>query len=197
MSIYISVPDGVSGDWSVETFEVDPMGSALSHIQAKHGLMGVTPGQYKRLKRNSTVVMSNTPMEIRTNSWIIHCGEGDILINGLGLGMVVSALLAKDTVTSITVIEKSADVIKLVAPTYQNDPRFNVIQADAFEYQPPKGIRYDYVWHDIWDDICADNLPQMHKLHRKYGRRCDHQGSWSREVCEEIMKRDKKMMARW
>jgi hypothetical protein len=34
-----------------------------------------------------------------------------------------------------------------------------------------KGKRYDMVWHDIWDDICSDNLEGMAKLHRKYGDR--------------------------
>lgn len=40
------------------------------------------------------------------------------------------------------------------------------------------------VWHDVWDYIDANNLTQMHALHRKYGRRADWQGSWCRDQCE-------------
>ena len=81
--------------------------------------------------------------------------------------------------------------IKLIAPHY-NDPRLEIIHADAFEWKPPKGVRYNCVWHDIWDYICTDNLPEMHKLHRKYGRRCDYQESWCRSVCEYEKRQEKR-----
>ena len=106
------------------------------------------------------------------------------MINGLGLGVTLKLVLAKPEVKNVTVIEKSADVIKLVAPTYCEDPRLVILNKDAFEYNPPKGVRYDAVYHDIWNNISSDNLPEMHKLHRKYGRRCAWQGSWCREWCE-------------
>jgi spermidine synthase len=134
--------------------------------------------------RGRTVVMSNTPMEIRTNRAIIHNATGDVLINGLGIGMVLKAVLAKPDVRSVRVIEKHPEVIELVAPTYAPDPRVEIIQADCFDYEPPKGMRFNAVWHDIWDYICGDNLPEMHKLHRRYGRRADWQWSWCRERCE-------------
>jgi hypothetical protein len=37
-------------------------------------------------------------------------------------------------------------------------------------------------WHDVWANICEDNLPLMARLHRRYGRRVNWQGSWSKEV---------------
>jgi spermidine synthase len=93
-------------------------------------------------------------------------------------------VLEKPEVERVTVIEKSEDVIVLVAPSFSKDNRVQIILADAFEYQPPKGVRYGAVWHDIWDTICGDNLPSMHRLHRKYGRRTEWQNSWCRELCE-------------
>ena len=75
-------------------------------------------------------------------------------------------------------------MIDLVGPSFSHDDRVNIICADAFEWRPPKGVRYNAVWHDIWDDICTDNLPEMTRLHRKYGRRADWQGSWCRELCK-------------
>lgn len=79
---------------------------------------------------------------------------------------------------------ETPDVIRLVAPPYQAiyRDRLVVIQANAFEFVPPKGKWYGVVWHDVWNDLCADNLSEMSRLHRKYGRRCDWQGSWGREL---------------
>ena len=58
---------------------------------------------------------------------------------------------------------------------------------DALQFMP-RGMKFTVVWHDIWNHICSDNLPDMHKLHRKYGRRTDWQGSWARHLCERQMR---------
>lgn len=183
--IEINVPDGVSGDWKVETFTVSESESATTKIYAVFNRDSYVPaGVYKRLKYQNDVVMSNTPMEIKTNARFISQAKGSVLINGLGLGMVLSEILKKEEVTSVTVIENSKDVINLVAPTYEKDPRVTIIHADAFEYKPPKGVVYDVVWHDIWTFICSDNLPEMSKLHRKYAKRTKlWQGSWAKTEC--------------
>lgn len=128
--------------------------------------------------------MSNTPDEIRDFSHFTHIAKGSVLINGLGLGCVVKVLLDKPEITKITVIEKSEDVIKLVAP-YFNDERLTIIHADAFEYKPNKGELFNFVWHDIWDHICADNLPEMATLHRKYGKKSEWQDSWAKQLCQK------------
>ena len=81
-------------------------------------------------------------------------------------------------VDSVTVIEKSQDVIALVWPTYASHPNMKLIHADAFDWKPPKGKRYTVIWNDIWDDICGDNYEEMKRLTRKYGKRCDWQDCW-------------------
>jgi Spermine/spermidine synthase domain len=182
----IDMPNGQSGDWKIEDFEVSKDEAKFFNMRAmfKPGSRGIRPGKYKRLKRNGTIVMSNTPSELRDHRYFVYKAKGNVLINGLGLGCVLSEIVAKDNVESITVIEISEDVINLVAPFFQNPPRVNIIHADAFTWKPPKGVRYDAVWHDIWDFICTDNLKEMEKLHRKYGRRCDYQDSWCKALCK-------------
>jgi len=186
MNIDVNVPDGKSGGWSVETFEVSKEDADLANMRAMFSFStrSIAPGTYKRLKRGGATIMSNTPMEISDCRFFIYKAKGNILINGLGLGVVLVALLKKPEVKNITVIEKSQDVISLVAPTFTNDKRLSIIHADALEWKPPKGVRYDCIWHDIWDDICADNLSEMTTLHRKYGRRTDWQDSWCKELCK-------------
>ena len=186
--VKVDVPEGVSGDWKVESFvvtEEDANFQALrAAISSGRGRGVLEPGKYKKLTYCGAIVMSNTPDEINDQRYFVHKAKGNVLINGLGLGITLKLVLEKPEVINVTVIEKSEDVIKLVAPTYQKDPRLVILNADAFEYKPPKGAHYDAVYHDIWNNITSDNLPQMHKLHRKYGRKCDWQGSWCREWCE-------------
>lgn len=187
--IACKVPDGISRDWTVDTFTVseeDAKRDALRCLFNFCYARKVPAGTYKRLRCDGVTVMSNTPAECTDHYQPIQRACGRVLINGLGLGVVLGAMLAKDCVTHVTVIEQSEDVIALVAPTFTTDGRVKIICADAYTWQPPRGIRYDVVWHDIWDTLCEDNLPEMAKLHRKYGRRCDWQGSWGKEFCKRM-----------
>lgn len=174
----VNIPDGVAGVWRVERFEIPKTAMLFTF-----GHRAPSPGTYTRLMRGETLVMSDTPAERRDHYSPVWEAKGLCLVNGLGLGMVAKAILNKPQVERLTIVEISKEVIDLVAP-HVADPRLEIVNSCAFAYQPPKGVRYGMVWHDIWDDICGDNLPQMHKLHRKYGRRCDWQGSWCRYECE-------------
>lgn len=128
--------------------------------------------------------MSDTPAEMRDHLVAVHRARGSVLINGLGLGMYLQAVLAKPEVADVTVVEIAPEVIRLVGPTYASDPRLTIVCADAFAYEPPKGKRYQCVWHDIWPDINVDDLAQHARLLRKYGRRADWQGAWLHELLQ-------------
>lgn len=173
----VSVPEGRSGIWSVTRFEVTREHAAFYNLNA-HG-RGIAPGVYTRLTRGGGVVMSDTPAEMRDHYEAVRAAHGHVLLNGLGLGMVLQAVLEKPNVARVTVVELSPDVINLVAPHYQEryGARLEIIQADAYTYEP-QAPAYGAVWHDIWDDLCTDNLPQMTRLKRKYGRRAEWQGCW-------------------
>lgn len=182
----VDIPDGKSGDWFVEKFEVNEKELWLFNLRCDiHGSSNrrMEPGTYTRLVRGGAVVMSDTPAEKRDHLEPVLEATGHVLVNGLGLGMVATACLLKDEVDKVTAVEISPDVIKLVAPTLQDrfGDRLEVVQADALKWKAPRGQRFNVVWHDIWSTICGDNLPAMSTLHRKYGRRCDWQGSWSRD----------------
>lgn len=183
--IEVNVPDGVSGDWAIESFEVseeDAKRHNCSFSVIRSGAY-INPGKYKKLTYRGNVIMSNTDMEIRTHRRAIDVSQGNVLVTGLGLGMYLIAILKKDVVSKVTVIEKSQDVINLVSPTFKNDLRVTIINADAFAWKPPKGEQYDFVWHDIWPDICTDNLPEMTKLKRRFARKAMHQLCWAENEC--------------
>lgn len=176
----VIVPEGTKGNWRVERFEVSKHDADFENMRAMFGGgRHIRPGIYTRLMRGHTVVMSDTPAEKRDHYWPVHVANGHCLLNGLGLGMVLNAMLMKPTVTKVTVVELSKDVIDLVGPHYQNlyGNMLEIVNADAFTYKPT-AKSYGVVWHDIWDGICSDNLESMTKLKRKYGRRAEHQGCW-------------------
>lgn len=209
----VDLPEGESGPWKIERFTVteedEEWGRLRAVISSSSGGRFVPAGTYTGLKRNGgfgwEMIMSDTPDEIgdhleairkakqlNDSDLAIHSNGAVHLVNGIGLGMVISAML-EDGAEKVIAVEKSSDVIALVAPTLQRryGDRFELREADALEYRPPVGERYGVVWHDIWDGICSDNLPEMHKLHRKYGRRCEWQGSWSRGQCERQLRYSK------
>ena len=93
--------------------------------------------------------MSNTRMEILTHSYAIREAKGTVLVAGLGLGMFLTAICDKPEVTKIIVIEKSPDVINLVAPTFASHPKISIINADIFEWKPEKGMMFDFIWFNI------------------------------------------------
>lgn len=96
---------------------------------------------------------------------------GSILVTGLGLGLVVEEILRRgiDRVRCVTVVENSAEVIELTAPTLRD--RFgsavDIVQGDAFKWTPPNGAHFSTCWHDIWPDPEAPGvLEQVRQVDR-------------------------------
>jgi hypothetical protein len=177
--IKVDLPEMSKGEWTVKKFKVDSLDFSSLAFGRSTPPIGET---FTKLLRGRTLVMSDTPAEQCDHYMAVRMAKGNCLINGLGIGMVLKNILLKPEVTSVTVVEISQDLIDLISPYYQ-DERVTYVCASAYDYQPPKGVRYDMVWHDIWDTICADNLEEMAKLHRKYGKRTDWQDSWCKYDC--------------
>lgn len=193
MNYKVDVPEGTSGAWRVERFAVTEADAAFSALRSLANGGRCSPaGTYTRLLHGRSIVMSDTPDEIRDHLDFIRRAQGRVLIHGLGLGMCLQGVADKPSVEHVTVVELSADVIRLVAPHYSARycERLTVVQGDAYTWQPPKGARWDAVWHDVWNTLCTSNLPHMHKLHRRFGRRCDWQGSWGRALLEARKRRE-------
>jgi hypothetical protein len=173
----VDLPEMSKGEWRVEHFITDKI-DFYAIMYGRGFPLGET---FTRLMRGNTLVMSDTPAERYDHYDAIRKATGSCLINGLGLGMVLKNILLKPDVTDVTVVEISQDLIDLISPHYC-DPRITYVCHDAYTYKPEKGKRFNMVWHDIWDNMCEDNLPEMAKLHRKYGRRTDWQDSWGKRI---------------
>jgi hypothetical protein len=177
----VDIPEGISGEWSVTKVSINIDKVGLYNLRVLRDGMPkriIPEGNYTRLCHSIDVIMSDTPAEAHEHLIGYHEANGNVLINGLGLGFFLKALINKPTVRFITVIEKSEDVLKLVSQHYQND-RVAIICADAFDWQPRSGERFDYVWHDIWPEIDDDNKLEMKELRNKYRHYANKQGCWS------------------
>ena len=111
--------------------------------------------------------MSDTRYEQLTNTEVVRRAHGDVLIAGLGIGMILTRILDKPEVESVTVIEKYQDVIDLVEPHYRN-PKLTVICADIYDWKPAKGTVFNCIYFDIWADQSTDCLVDMAKLHQRF-----------------------------
>lgn len=192
----VDIPEGKSGDWEVRKFTVGEKDHLSQAIGAMKSGRYVPDGTYTGLYRKGVIIMSDTPDEYRDHGHFIYQAQGNVLVVGLGIGMVTKCLLAKPDVISVTVIEKSEDVIKLVAPTYQASPKFHLVHADVFEYKPEKGTVFDWGWFDIWDNLCTDNLKEMTTLKRKF-RSCKNKGCWGEELLRYRKRQEDRRARMW
>ncbi len=193
-----AIPEGEFGSWKIERFKVEE--DSIGRLHYALDGRDVPAGTYTRLVRRrtengtgdvmpwDTLVMSDTPAEFNDHLsfWgAVRMAGGSVLIHGLGLGCAVRMALQAGA-EHVTVVELDQDLIDHVGPHVDpdGDDRVLIIQGDAYAYRHPAGSRWSCVWHDIWDTLCVDNIPEMTKLHRKFGGRCNWQGSWSRQYLE-------------
>lgn len=142
---------------------------------------------YTRLFINGTLWMTDAEFECWTNQRVVDWAEGDVLIAGLGIGLVLRPMLGSAKVNSVTVIERSADVIALIGP-YCQHPKLTIIEADAHTWEPPKKS-YNLIYFDIWADVPnEDNKEEIKMLKKRYRpalKRCGKTLAW----CEERIRR--------
>ena len=183
------IPVGKLGYAEVKRFEVDEQiySSMLIRAAASRGREPATPvGTYTQLFVQNQLVMSDTSLEKDTNREIVYQAHGDVLIAGLGLGFILIPILAKEIVSSVTVVEKHQDVIDLIGPHLIQNQKLRLVHGDIFKYKPNQ--IYDTIYFDIWPDICKDNLVEMKKLERKFKKYLQKPvgwiGSWAKIRCQ-------------
>lgn len=199
------VPAGVRGDVTVEHMTITDGGGIHAML---HG-NGTTNGTYAILKiKGHGVVMSDTDMERRSNLTAILNAKGDVLIGGLGLGMIVCPMLRNPAVRTITVIELNPDVIAVTEPAVRRWGQANVgaervrdvlavVQGDVFTWKPAKGQKFDAIYFDVWPDICDDNLDGIAKLHNR-AKSWKRPGGWMNSwQADNLRSRRRSDRGRW
>lgn len=188
----VRVKPGVSEHFQIDEFTVDCEYARAFNLREMWNRTRrfIKPGTYTRLRGDGRgVIMSNTPAEIDDHREAVNLAHGDVFIAGLGLGMVLEAMLSKADVYSITVLEIEPEIIGLVAPYYADEPKVSILCGDAREPSAvlPDGKRFDFLYFDIWDTICGDNYGEMKDLNRLYRSRKKRGAKtvfWCRDLCK-------------
>ncbi len=101
----------------IDTFTISDEQSFASMLS--HGTRYARPGRYTRLTVDGQLWMTDTDAEMSDHmafvNHVVAARAGHILITGLGLGMVVHAMLLLPRMQRVDVIETDSDVIALVA----------------------------------------------------------------------------------
>ena len=179
------LPEMENETWKIEKFTVDNTNNFRETYQMLQGKRYTPNGTYTRLLKDKyTCVMSDTPDELRDHSYFVQQAKGNLLIAGLGLGIVLNACALKKEVNHITIIEISKSLIDMIAPHFKKKfgNKITIVNADIFEWKPDKKAYYDSAWYDIWVNLCVDNLKEITKLHRKFGRKTGYQDSWGKNL---------------
>lgn len=179
-------PAAVSGDWSLVAMEL-PERPYQADPDPRPAAFHFRPGRYTELRRAGITYMTDLYDEWWTQRVAIMRARavgGDVLITGLGLGMVAEAILAPGApaaVGTVTVLEQAQDVIDLVRPHLQPrwGERLQIVHADAFEWRAASGQRFATVWHDIWPDPDAPQVDaEVASLLQHHQPWSDWQGFW-------------------
>lgn len=96
-----------------------------------------------------------TPNEIETMKAPIAASHGKVLTYGLGLGYFPFMASTKDTVESVTVVERDERVIELfkkhILPQFPHGDKIEMVCDDAIAFAARRP-KYDFVFADIWHD---------------------------------------------
>lgn len=130
--------------------------------------------KYMKLIQNEDgfCMMSDHPHERITNQNFINAAKGDVVIFGLGIGLIILPLLEAKEITSILVVEKDKGLIDSILPTIKKqDTRgiLKVVHGDAFNYFEELNVeKFDTIYFDIWQNVDQTAYNQMMTLHKAY-----------------------------
>ena len=191
------LPEARSGEYEINHFDLTEAQVQWERLRSvmnrSYGeTRSLHPGRYCKLshfpadnRNGETVIMSDTGMERSTNKTVVYKASGEVLLGGLGLGMIVIPLMANPRVCNITVVEHNPAVIELVQAPLERYLKahdltrveLHIQQGNIFEAERYRGRRFDTIYFDIWNSINGDHWEEMKLLRRKW-RNMRAPGSW-------------------
>ena len=124
---------------------------------------------FPAILENGNEWMTLTPVDLDTCEEAIAAARGRVVTFGLGLGYYAYMVAQKEDVESVTVVELSADVIKLfkthILPKMENGHKIRIVNADAFEYAEKvmPSENFDLAFVDTWRDA-SDGAPMYERM---------------------------------
>ena len=149
------------------------------------------PYQATFLWQDNEVWMLDAPSEMNTIEPYAKKAKGKVLTFGLGIGFYVYMALLNDDVESVTIVERSPEVIQLfntvLRPQFPQNKEVVIIHGDAFDYFNEDTLnQYDSVFVDIWQSN-EDGLEMIERLLEQYNPPFEQVDFWIESSCMEIM----------
>lgn len=192
------IPEGKSGDYAVEHFTVSEQEADLYLLRATYNFdyLGrhFEKGDFCRLKMKDSLITSDGGGERWSTVEVCNRAMGNILIAGLGIGMMLCRIVPKPEVESVTVVEISPDVINLVEEHIREylgeaSQKLEIVLGDIWEFVPAH--KYNTMWFDIWGDYSGNTYEETKRLHKRFQKYVDRSSppfvdSWMRWHMKEL-----------
>lgn len=168
MNVEFNFKKTKSGNCSIETTDY-PAGSKLAVIPSNYEsyLKGLSykviqleqPFTCYNLYDGDEIIMLNSGIEIY-NQYIPYLkAKGNVLIGGLGLGLLSRLLCEKEGVSKVTSIEYNEDVITLCGFEHEKS---EIIHGDFFAYIRNNDLtQFDYIYIDTHSNNDVNNYYEM------------------------------------
>lgn len=114
--------------------------------------------EYPVIGEDGNAWMTITPNETNTMKKPIEKAHGRVLTFGLGLGYFAYMASLKEEVESVTIVERSDEIIELftkeILGQFKTKDKIKIVKGDMFEYIKEKDLEneFDYIFTDIWQD---------------------------------------------
>ncbi len=165
-------------DVTIKLFEVTNTDARWFNLRhCSNPISFISPGKYVKLIIAGELVMSDTPYEMNTNQKFVDKAHGNVLIGGLGIGLLTKNLIPKienGEIKHISIWEKNINLINLWKMAEQYLPvhdKISVFNYDVFDYQKArsqlKGV-FDSVYIDIWAGLDENAYTQMKHFRRAF-----------------------------
>lgn len=175
----INIPNAKDGDWELKTESYAPYRGVICHDMiigsdySEFAPLGFFTEEFHfpAVLEGGNEWMTLTPVDLDTCDEAIEAAHGKVVTFGLGLGYYAYMVSEKESVSSITVVEKSENVIRLfekyIFPQFSHPEKVRIIRADAFEYAEKvmPSEEYDYAFVDTWRDA-SDGAPMYERMKR-------------------------------
>ncbi len=173
----IKIPEVKNGRWELRLESYPPYrGVICDDMMLLDGYREIPPLGFFEEKFAFPAVLEDgnewmtlTPVDLDTCDAAVSRARGRVVTFGLGLGYYAYMCSRKPEVDSVTVVERSEDVISLfrtyILPQFDHPEKVEIICADAFEYAEytMPGENFDLAFVDTWRDA-SDGTPMYLRM---------------------------------
>jgi hypothetical protein len=178
----LDLPEATSGGFSVR-HKIYPAGASMPIINMREAFtrgrnpLSVTLPRPLRVhelhEEDAGTWMTDAPQELNQIAEMLYEVQptGEVLVGGLGLGVLASILVAREGVASVTVVERSSDVKRLCAKR-----GYHVVLDDIDHYLRTHEEPYDFYLLDTWQGTnegtwWEEVMPLRRIIRNRFGRR--------------------------